>query len=110
MKRMLLIALLVSVGCGPAARNNGDDGPGGDGGLPDAACPTAITGKVYAPNGTLPLYNITVYAPVSDPPPFAPGVSCSQCSGGLPGGSYASAVTDSQGSFRLEGIPPGQNV
>ena len=109
MKRMLLVLLVCVVGCGPAKRNNGDD-TGGDGGMADAACPTAITGKVYAPNGTLPLYNITVYAPISDPPPFTPGVSCSQCAGGLPGGSYAETHTDAQGNFRLEGIPPGQNV
>jgi hypothetical protein len=109
MKRMLLV-LVVSVGCGPSSRSNLDANGDGDGGLPDAGCPTAITGKVYAPNGTLPLYGITVYAPISDPAPFTPGVSCSQCAGGLPGGSYASTQTDAMGNFRLEGIPPGQNV
>jgi len=112
MKRMLLLVLVAIVGCGPPTRNttdaNGGDGDGG--GSADAACPTAITGKVFAPNGTLPLYNVTVYAPVSDPPPFTPGVQCGQCAGGIPGGSYASATTDAEGKFRLEGIPPGTNV
>lgn len=108
MKRVLLV-LLVIAGCGPATRDQGDDGTG-DAGPVDAACPTAITGKVFAPNGTLPLYNVTVYAPISDPPAFPTGVQCGQCTTGLPGGSYASAVTDAQGNFRLEGIPAGFNI
>ncbi len=108
MKRVLIV-LLVIAGCGPANRDQGDDGTG-DAGPVDAACPTAITGKVFAPNGTLPLYNVTVYAPISDPPPFPTGVQCGQCTTGLPGGSYASAVTDATGNFRLEGIPAGFNV
>lgn len=108
MKRVLLV-LLVIAGCGPAARNNGDD-TAGDARPVDAGCPTAITGKVFAPNGTLPLYNVTVYAPIDDPPPFTAGVQCTQCTNGFPGGSYASAASDAEGKFRLEGIPAGINV
>ncbi len=106
MKRVLLV-LLVIAGCGPAGRNNGE---GGDAGPVDANCPTAITGKVFAPNGMTPLYNVTVYAPIDDPPPFTNGVQCTQCTSGFPGGSYASAASDAEGKFRLEGIPAGINV
>jgi hypothetical protein len=114
MKRGLLFALLICAACGPS-KDRGVDGGGGDGdGGPDpfqdAPCPTAITGKVFAPNGTLPLYNITVYAPIQDPPPFIDGVTCGTCTAGLPGGAYTSAQTDSMGRFRLEGVPAGQNI
>ena len=114
MKRVALLLLVVAAACGPARKDDGDGGGGdGDGGpdpFQDAPCPTAITGKVFAPNGTLPLYNVTVYAPISDPPPFPAGVQCGQCATQLPGGSYTSAISDAQGNFRLEGVPAGQNV
>lgn len=114
MKRGLLIALFVCAACGPSHHSGDDAGGGnGDGGpdpFQDAPCPTALTGKVFAPNGTLPLYNVTVYAPIQDPGPFHEGVECGQCSNGLPGGAYTSAQSDSMGRFRLEGVPPGQNV
>lgn len=114
MKRVALLVLLVAAACGPARKDDGDGGNGdGDGGpdpFQDAPCPTAVTGTVFAPNGTLPLYNVTVYAPISDPPPFPTGVQCGQCATQLPGGSYTSAISDAQGKFRLEGVPPGQNV
>jgi len=99
--------------CGPRAISSGDGGTGsGDGGTIDAPppCPTAITGKVYAPNGTLPLYDVTVYAPMTEPGPLPVGVTCARCNDALPGGAHASTRTDAQGNFRLEGIPPGTNV
>lgn len=109
--RWMLLVLALAAACGPSKSRN--DGGGGDDDVDpfqDAPCPTALVGKVYAPNGTLPLYNVTVYAPISDPPPFTPGVQCGQCSSTLPGGAYTSTVTDSEGKFRLEGVPPGTNV
>ena len=113
--RSLLLLLVAGVGlgmgCGPApSRTTDANGGGGDAAPEDAPCPTAITGKVFAPNGTLPLYNVTVYAPISDPPPFPAGVQCGQCTSGPPGGAYASTTSDAEGNFRLEGIPPGTNV
>ncbi|MGE0868120.1 MAG: hypothetical protein AB7P03_06155 [Kofleriaceae bacterium] len=103
-------AAALIAACGPGARDTpgGDDDDDGDGGIDvtaDARCPTAITGKVFAPNGTLPLYNVQVYVPQSDPGPFPEGVQCTRCTSQLPGGALASTLTDSSGSFRLEGVP-----
>ncbi len=113
MSRMQLVLIVALVACGPSHRDNGDDsgdGGNGDSKQADAYCPTSISGKVFAPNGTLPLYNVTVYAPISDPPPFPAGVQCGQCSTTLPGGAYASTTSDATGAFHLEGIPAGASV
>src|ERR1035441_6752436 len=41
-----------------------------------ANSPTSISGVVYAPNGTDPLPNVTVYIPNAPVAAFTPGVSC----------------------------------
>jgi hypothetical protein len=118
--RSLLAALAVlAFGCGGTKSNRGTDAPANSG--PDACTglqcavvncgskgmpPTTITGKVFAPNGTLPLYNVTVYIPGVDPPPFPAGVQCGKC-GDPPGGALTSTTTDAQGQFRLDKVPPG---
>jgi hypothetical protein len=71
--------------------------------------PTTITGTVYAPNGTLPLYGVNVYVPASEPGPLTPGVQCDRC-GNLPGGAIASTTTDEAGNFRLENVPASAGV
>jgi hypothetical protein len=105
--KSMVVLLALGLGCGPGTRDNGDDDAKT---YKDAPCTTAITGKVFAPNGTLPLYNVTVYAPENNPVAFTPGVQCGQCQTDLPGGAYASTQSDAEGKFRLEGIPPGTNV
>ncbi len=81
----------------------------GDGGTTqqDAACNTSISGKVFAPNGTLPLYGVTVYVPGQRPPPFTEGVQCGSCENDLPGGVLTRAESGPDGSFRLDNVPPG---
>jgi hypothetical protein len=71
---------------------------------------TTITGTVFAPNGTLPLYGISVYVPNSDPGPFQPGVQCSTCAGGLPGNPIAQTITDEAGTFTLTSVPDGADI
>ncbi|HEY5950041.1 MAG TPA: carboxypeptidase-like regulatory domain-containing protein, partial [Kofleriaceae bacterium] len=104
-----VIGSLLLAACGPNKRGEDDDGIP-DAPPPDAPCPTAITGKVFAPNGTLPLYNVTVYVPQTAPGPFMEGVTCSQCTTELPGGAVVSTKSDAEGKFRLEGVPPGTDV
>ncbi len=69
---------------------------------PDA---TILTGTVYAPNGTLPLYGVNVYVPFSDPGPLATGVTCDNCNNGLLGGAVVSTTTDEAGNFTLRNVP-----
>ena len=106
MRSLLLISILAA--CGPGNRH--DDFWDAPAKPIDAPCPTAITGKVYAPNGTMPLYNVQVYVPFNNPGPFTEGVTCDQCSSGLPGGDIAHTTSASDGSFRLEGVVPGKDI
>jgi len=104
---VVTVSLLLAA-CGPNKRGEDDDLP--DAPPPDAPCPTSISGKVFAPNGTLPLYNVTVYVPQTAPGPFTDGVTCSQCTTDLPGGVVTKAISDAEGNFKLENVPPGTDV
>ena len=81
---------------------------GGGRGAPDAACVTSISGTVYAPNGTLPLWNVAVYVPASDPGAFGDGVACGRCT--LPGAPVIAMATDAHGHFSLTGAPAGDAI
>src|SRR4051812_38777906 len=94
---LVLCAALGLIGCG----DDGNVGPGHEDahpGGPDACvglqcmqvtCPgggtTSLSGTVYAPNGTLPLYNAIVYVPNSPVDAFIPGAQCDQCDEELSG-------------------------
>jgi hypothetical protein len=70
---------------------------------------TTVTGTVFAPNGTLPVYNAIVYVPNADLDPLAKGASCERC-GKVSGEPIVSAVTSANGSFTLTNVPTGKNV
>jgi hypothetical protein len=72
--------------------------------------PTSLSGTVFAPNGTLPLFGINVYTPSIDPGPLPAGAVCSRCGDNLPGGPITMTSTDEAGNFKLMGVPAGANV
>jgi hypothetical protein len=75
---------------------------------------TSISGTVYAPNGTLPLYGIKVYVPNAPVPAFTEGAECSRCvtDDQMPGSPVNGivATTDEAGKFTLNGVPTGTNI
>jgi hypothetical protein len=75
-----------------------------------AADATTITGTVFAPNGTLPLYGINVYVPNSDPGALPTGLTCDQCGQALPGDPVVQTATDEAGNFSLANMPVGANI
>jgi hypothetical protein len=123
---------LVAAGCGSEIRAFPDEGgadfEGGVLGFADSgdakkacvgrecdqvACggglETTVTGKVYAPNGKLALYNAIVYVPNSDPAPLTKGATCDKC-GAVTGDPVVTALTDATGSFELRNVPVGKDV
>ncbi|MEO8799621.1 MAG: carboxypeptidase regulatory-like domain-containing protein, partial [Polyangiaceae bacterium] len=77
------------------------------------SCPgggdTTISGTVYAPNGTLPLYNVIVFVPTDPLGSFTDGVSCDTC-GKVSGNPVTSTISNPDGTFTLKGVPTGTNV
>ncbi len=73
---------------------------------------TTITGKVFAPNGTDPLYNTLVYVPNSAVLPFVDGVAVPHCSCGsdVSGSPLVSTATATDGTFTLTNMPVGTNI
>lgn len=119
MRFVVACVLVTAVGCGPSDRDNSDGG--GDEMCEGLECrvvkcekqgkpPTTISGTVYAPNGTLALYGVNVYIPLSDPGPLEVGLQCSRCTDTLQGGALVHVVTDDKGQFVLDNVPSGLNV
>jgi hypothetical protein len=75
---------------------------------PNTANTTTITGTVYMPNGTLPVYDALVYVPNAQLPlPAVPaGIgTCDSCSAPAAGDPLISTRTNSLGKFTLTNMP-----
>jgi hypothetical protein len=74
-------------------------------------CPTdnetRLSGVVYAPNGTQPLYNALVYVPNAPLPAISAGPSCGRCEDEDLGDPIAAAITGADGTFVLRNVPAG---
>lgn len=70
---------------------------------------TSLSGTVFAPEGTVPLYNAIVYVPNTKPEPFKSGVVCEQC-GQVSGSPVVSAITNEKGEFKLTNVPVGDDI
>ncbi len=116
------VGFTLTIALGLAACGDDGGGGGGDGGPIDAAvdacvglqcnqvdCPvgmtTSLSGTVYAPNGTLPLYNAIVYVPNAPVDAFLPGATCDQCDETLSGEPIVQTATNTEGKFVLENVP-----
>jgi len=76
----------------------------------DGGTTTTLSGTVFAPNGTDPLYNALVYVPNAPVTPFSPGVACEQCGAQASGSPLVSVVTDAGGTFQLQNVPVGVDI
>lgn len=76
----------------------------------DTSCtnPTQLTGTVYAPEGTIPLYNALVYVPNATLPTITTGRSCERCEDENLGSPIAAARTGADGTFTLNNVPAGK--
>ncbi len=70
---------------------------------------TTVTGTVFAPNGTLPLYNVIVYVPQAPLSDIPVDLTCDHC-GSVSGSPLVSTLSQADGTFRLENVPAGSNV
>lgn len=74
---------------------------------------TSVSGTVYDPSGTTPLYNVAVYIPNAPLAPIADGIDltkCVACSAPLSGNPLTVALTDSHGHFKLDNVPVGSTI
>ena len=65
---------------------------------------TSVSGTIYDPSGTLPLYNVIVYVPNAGLAPISTGATCEKC-GTVSGDPIASTLTDTKGNFKLDNVP-----
>jgi len=68
---------------------------------------TSLSGKVYLPEGTIPLYNAIVYVPNAPLAPFTSGATCDKCGTAPSGSPITTTLTDATGSFTLKNVPVG---
>ncbi|AKV00117.1 Tryptophan synthase alpha chain [Labilithrix luteola] len=70
---------------------------------------TTVTGTVFTPSGTIPIYNAIVYVPNADPVPLTKGATCDRC-GAVTGEPVVTALSAANGQFILKNVPAGKNI
>jgi hypothetical protein len=70
-----------------------------------AAGSTTVSGKVFAPNGTLPLPNVVVYVRNAPLQAFAAGAQCARCDIPPSGAPLVLTRSGGDGSFVLQNVP-----
>lgn len=129
MKTFIAFALLALIACGgngggSGSGANGDGGPGfqfgeGGSGVPmgcvNLECQqhnrgTQITGTIYDPKGTVPLYNVFVYVPNAPLDAITTGPVCTPCQAPASGKPLTMATTDETGHFTLVNVPDGDDI
>jgi hypothetical protein len=70
---------------------------------------TAVEGDLYDPAGKVKLYGGIAYVPNAELDALATGATCDRC-GTVSGDPIATALTDANGHFRIEGVPAGKDV
>ena len=71
---------------------------------------TSVSGVVYAPNGTDPLPNVTVYVPNDTVDAFSAGVSCPMVGAPPSGSPLVGAITNVDGTFNIFNAPVGSSI
>lgn len=91
-----------------------DIGVGQGGSAPGTSCAsgqkTSLSGTVYDPAGSVPLYNVVVFVPGEALSPITSGASCQTCDGDFSGRPIAATLSDAAGHFKLDDVPSGDNV
>jgi hypothetical protein len=82
--------------------------------LQQVSCPnggtTSVSGIVYAPNGTDPLPDVTVYVPNAAVAAFTPGVSCPVVGTPPSGSPLVGTTTAADGTFTIPDMPVGTGI
>jgi len=107
---LLIVLLLVLLGFGGAAAGQSCVNLACQQQVCSGNATTSITGTVYAPNGTDPLPNVTVYIPNDVVQPFTAGVSCPVVGAPPSGSPLVGTETDVNGNFTLVDVPVGSNI
>ncbi len=71
---------------------------------------TSISGTVYDPAGSMPIYNVFVYIPNAPLDPIGTGPVCEQCQAPASGSPLVSTTTAADGTFTLTNVPDGDNI